>query len=242
MQNPSPTEVAGHPGEALGEALASKSLAERRAVLFATIPRWYSGYAHLIFINVLAGLGVYMLVGRLAQPTPWEWLLVPALFVFANWFEWMVHRGPMHHPTRGLRILYRRHTLEHHAIFTEDDMAIRNHREFYLILFPWWALPSLLVLNLPIPLVLSVMVSPNLGYLFYASTLVYYLVYEWFHTVHHLPPESWIGRRSLVRWVRTHHARHHDLARMTDGNFNVSFPLWDYILGSCLAPRPEVDA
>ncbi len=69
--------------------------------------------------------------------------------------------------------------------------------------------------------------------------LAYYFVYEWFHYVHHLRRDSWLGRRALVGWLRTQHMRHHELARMEKGNFNVSFPLWDWLLGTML---PEFEA
>ncbi len=216
---------------------------DKRNGFLMAIPSWYSGSAHFVLINVLVLAAIRLLIGMLEWPAPWwQWLLVPAFFVFANWFEWWIHRGPMHHSTRFLRLLYQRHTLEHHVIFTKDDMALGSPRDLYYVLFPWWFLPAILVANLPIPIVLGRAVSPNLGYLFYASTLAYYLVYEWFHTLHHLPPASWIGRRGLVAWARAHHARHHDPARMARGNFNVSFPLWDYILGSTLGSTRQPDA
>ena len=207
---------------------------EKRKELMATIPKWYSGHAHFIFINafsmsVIAG-SLYALKG----PTLAEWLLIPALFIFANGFEWWVHRGPMHHRTRSLRLLYQRHTLEHHIIFTDRHMGLSDHRELFFILFPIWFLPLILLINLPVPVLLAVFVSANAGIMFFLSVFAYYLVYEWFHFVHHIPAHTWIGRRSLVAWLRQHHTDHHDLAPMEQGNFNVSFPLWDFLLRSRL--------
>ncbi|MFQ5479280.1 MAG: sterol desaturase family protein [Candidatus Binatia bacterium] len=218
------------------------TMPNKREELFKAVPSWYSGSAHFALINVVASAAMCLFVAKIEHPTPWYWLFVPPFFVFANWFEWWVHRGPMHHPTRFLRELYRRHTLQHHVVFTEHDMAVRNPNELYHILFPWWFLPAILVANLPIPILLGYVFSPDLGRLFVACTLAYYLVYEWFHTLHHLPPESWLGRRAIVGWLRNGHARHHDPARMVMGNFNVSFPLWDYILGSTLEPSPRNEA
>ncbi len=212
---------------------------EKRRELLAAIPRWYSGYAHFVLINVVALLTIRLLLRGIDQATPGLWLFFVGFFVFANGFEWWIHRGPMHHRTRFLGLLYQRHTLEHHVVYTEQSMVIRDASELYYILFPWWFLPAILIANVPVAMVLGRVVSPDLGYLFYACILAYYLVYEWFHTIHHFPPESWIGRRSLVRWVRIHHRRHHDPALMARGNFNVSFPLWDHLLGSCLAPSPS---
>lgn len=66
------------------------------------------------------------------------------------------------------------------------------------------------------------------------SVLACYFVYEWFHFAHHLSENSWLGRRAVVGWLRLHHTRHHELALMAKGNFNVSFPLWDWLLGTML--------
>lgn len=209
-------------------------LERRRRELLARIPSWYSGTAHWLLINlVILGVIAACLVA-LERPAPWEWLFVPGFFVFANAFEWWIHRGPMHHPTRFLYRLYQRHTLEHHVVFADTAMPFRDSRELFYVLFPPLFLPAILVANSPIPLLLSVAISPNLGLLFFGSALAYYLVYEWFHFLHHLPPTSWLGRRSLVGRFRRHHTRHHELARMEKGNFNVSFPLWDWILETML--------
>lgn len=212
------------------------SIEEKRAELLSKIPGWYSGVLHFAAINVVGVAAIRMLFALIDLPAVWFWTFIPAFFVFANAFEWWIHRGPMHHPTRALRLLYQRHTLEHHVVYTERNLAVKDANEFYYILFPVWFLPAIMLANAPIPLLLGLVASPDVGYLFYACVLAYYLVYEWFHMVHHLSPQSWLGRRSAVAWVRAHHARHHDPALMALGNFNVSFPLWDHLLGSCLQP------
>lgn len=206
----------------------------KRREMMARVPARYSGRAHWAFINLTTILGLGVCLAQLEGMLWWHWLFVPGFFVFANAFEWWIHRGPMHHPTRGLRILYERHTLQHHVFYPADDMAFRDPRELFYILFPPLALPALLLVNLPIPLVLGSLVSANLAWLFFASVLAYYFVYEWFHFAHHLSRESWLGRRTLVGWLRRHHTRHHELTLMEKGNFNVSFPLWDWLLGTML--------
>ncbi len=235
--------VAGSTNLRLSGSEAARREAKRQEMM-AGVPDRYSGRVHWALINLTTLLGVGLCLVALERPVWWEWLFVPGFFVFANAFEWWIHRGPMHHPTRGLRILYERHTLQHHVFYPADDMAYRDPRELFYVLFPPLALPVLLVVNLPIPLMLGAFVSENLAWLFYGSVLAYYVVYEWFHYVHHLRRDSWLGRRSLVGWLRTHHTRHHELALMEKGNFNVSFPLWDWLLGTMLPdvgcePRSE---
>ncbi len=57
----------------------------------------------------------------------------------------------------------------------------------------------------------------------------YVVSYEWMHLSYHLPPESFVGRLALVRFMRRHHAIHHDPRIMQKWNFNVSVPLWDVV-------------
>jgi sterol desaturase/sphingolipid hydroxylase (fatty acid hydroxylase superfamily) len=216
------------------EAAVARREARRREMT-DRVPARYSGRAHWAFINLTTALGIGFCLVQVDRGPWWEWLFVPGFFVFANAFEWWIHRGPMHHPTRGMRILYERHTLQHHVFYLADDMEFRNPRELFYIVFPPLALPILLLVNLPIPLMLGRLLSENIAWLFFASVLAYYFVYEWFHFVHHLSRESWLGRRALVGWLRQHHTRHHELERMEQGNFNVSFPLWDWLLGTMLS-------
>jgi hypothetical protein len=212
-------------------------LEDRRAELLAAIPGWYSGVAHFAAINVvgLAVIGAALLL--LDAPTWWYAALVPAFFVFANLFEWWVHKGPLHHPVRGLRSLYERHTRSHHLAFVDDAMAIRSARELRLVLFPPFVFPLLLLMNAPLFALLAVASGLDLALVFLASAVAYYLVYECFHTLHHWPRDGWLGRRALVQRLRAHHEAHHDPRRMIQGNWNVSFPLWDWLLGSTLRDR-----
>ena len=204
---------------------------ERRAEILAKIPPLYSGWLHLVFINATALAAIGIFVWLLEDPSPAQIALVPGAFVFANILEWWVHKGPLHHKTRLLGILYARHTRAHHVVFSDQRMSIQSGRELMLVLFPPYVLPILLIMTAPVAVGLWLL-EPNLCWLFQGSTMAYYLLYEWLHLLHHMPAESWIGRRALVRWLRTPHWRHHDPKVMTKGNFNVSFPLADWLLGS----------
>ncbi len=219
------------------------TLAERRERLQAAIPRLYSGALHLLGINLFGLAAIAACVWQLERPPSAALLaldvaLAPAALVFANAFEWWVHKGPLHRPAPLLGRLYRRHACAHHVMFTDDRMAVANQRELALVLFPPYVFPLLLVLVSPLVGALYLL-RPNLAFLFLAAALGYYLLYEWLHLCHHLPAESWIGRRGWVRALRRHHLRHHDPARMTRGNFNVSFPLTDWLVGSTLGAAEE---
>ncbi len=209
--------------------------AERDGIAARSIPRRYSGWLHVAYFNLLAGCVIGWAISGLAHPTAFELALAPLFLVFANAFEWWIHRGPMHHRVKPLGELFDRHTLTHHAYFSDRDMEIRSARELKLVLFPPFALPFFILLTSPLPIAAGWLISANAARVFFASAIGYYLIYEWLHLFHHLPRESWIGRRAPVAKLRTHHRRHHDPARMTRGNFNVSFPLWDRVRGTILS-------
>ena len=208
----------------------------RRATLLAEVPPWYSGVLHGLWIHLSSGLGIVAALWLLRDPQPWEWALIPAFFALANLVEWGVHKGPLHHPLPGLRRLHRRHAKGHHVFFTAERMELSDPRELSLLLFPPYMVPGLLLLVSPLVLALGAL-RWNLACLFLASALAYYLLYEWLHLLHHLPRDSWWGRRRLAARLSAHHRRHHDPRRMLAGNFNVSFPLSDWLLRTSLAPE-----
>ena len=63
--------------------------------------------------------------------------------------------------------------------------------------------------------------------------------YEVLHLCYHAPKDSFIGRRKIIRILRTHHARHHDPRRMQKYNFNVTVPLFDWIMGTMAPPAQK---
>ncbi len=199
----------------------------------ANIGPGYSGILHWAFTSLgsLAVLGACLL--HLREVAPWEWWAVPLTFLFANLVEYTGHRGPMHHPVRGLRILFQRHAQEHHRFYTHEAMQAESTRDFKMVLFP----PAMLVFFLglhaiPVGTLLWFLVSPNVALLFVAVALGYFLTYEWLHLSYHLREDSWIGRRRLVRVLRRLHRTHHDPARMQTHNFNITFPICDALFGT----------
>jgi fatty acid hydroxylase family protein len=208
---------------------------EFRKAMVAAIPGWYSPWAHLAF-PTLFGLSVVALCLRSIEGLrTWELLLVPLFWVLNNAGEWRVHRDLLHkrHPLGP--ILYERHTPLHHRMYTTEQMAIRDLREFRLVLLPSWGI-VLLAIGVSVPAaVLWLCGLKNVAMLYVAVDLLYTLSYEWLHLSYHLPPESRVGRMRLVRVLRRHHATHHDPRLMQRYNFNVTVPFWDWVRGT-IAP------
>ena len=194
------------------------------------IPRFYSPTFHLLFTFVGGSLALLASLAQLNAVSVAEWMTVPLAFVYANLAEYFGHRYPMHHPVPGLRLVYKRHAGQHHRYFNQDSMPLEDALDLRAVLFP----PLLVIFffggfGLPVWLLLNALISANVAWLFIATGLAYFLNYEVLHLFHHLPPR-WQARMPgwLQRWS-TLHRIHHDPSRMTRCNFNISYPLGDWL-------------
>jgi hypothetical protein len=193
----------------------------------------YSGLLHFAFTSVGSLAVVALALGQVRDLHPVELLTVPVTFLFANYVEYRGHKGPMHRSTRGLGLLFERHTAQHHRFFTDEAMSYESRRDYKMVLFPPVMLLTFLgAIAAPVGGILFLIASRNVAWLYVATAMGYFLSYEWLHFSHHLPERSWIARRHVLRKLRAHHQRHHDPAAMTACNFNITFPICDALFGT----------
>lgn len=223
----------------MSAAPLSEHVAKFRTEYRRTEPgRYYVGWAHFAFTSLGSLSVIAFALSRLSGVRPLEWLAVPASFLLANVAEYFGHRGPMHHRTKGLGLVYRRHTQQHHHFFTHEAMAFESSHDFRMVLFP----PVMLLFFLgaiatPIGALCFALASPNVGWLFVATAMGYFLSYEWLHFCYHLPAEHLLARLPGMARLRRHHTVHHDLRRMGRFNFNITFPLCDWLFGTSWKPE-----
>ena len=197
------------------------------------IPLRYDGRLHLAFTFGVGGLAFVLCLLQLQQVRPLEWLAVPLAWLYANLAEYLGHRFPMHRPFRGLGLIYKRHAGQHHRYFTHEQMPIDGLQDLRAVLFP----PELVVFFFglfatPVWFALAWLFSTNVAWLFVACGLAYFLNYEVLHTAYHLPASHWLARNALVGRLRWLHTIHHDPRRMATRNFNISYPLCDWLFGT----------
>ena len=84
----------------------------------------------------------------------------------------------------------------------------------------------------PVSLEDKFLVSHNAGWLFAAVCVGYFLLYEWLHFTYHLSADGPIGRLPFIAALRRHHRAHHDPKLMGDWNFNITFPIADWVMGT----------
>lgn len=203
----------------------------------------YSGILHFLFTSFTSLAVIGSSVWRVHAVTPLEWLVVPLTFLYANGVEYIGHKGPMHHPMSFLKILFNRHTLQHHRFFTHEATAYETTQDYRMVLFP----PVMIVFFIgfhaaPIGIVLYYLVSSNVALLFAATAIGYFLTYEWLHLSYHLREDSLVGRLPFMKALRQIHTQHHNPALMSSYNFNITFPICDFLFGTRFRSHPVLEA
>lgn len=198
----------------------------------AAIHPRYNPWLHGAFVLLFGVLAIGAFWSSVHQVQPLEWLTVPLTLLFFNFGVYMVHRHLGHHKKRFARMFYARHAGDHHSFFTPGHMTYDGARDWRVILFPAWLI-VLHTLAITLPLWwLFAQVNSNVAGLFGGCMVFGYLTYEVFHACEHLPPQNPLTRLPWIRQMRRLHELHHRRERMQERNFNIVFPLMDYLFGT----------
>lgn len=219
---------------------ASPHREELRQAAVATTPRWYSPWLHLAFPSLVGAAVIAFACAMVDGLRLWQLAVIPAGFVLANLVEWHAHKELLHKRRWFAPALYDQHTPKHHQIYTTDAMEVQDPRELRLVLIPAYGILLILLSSAPMTYLLWRW-SPNVAWLWLATNTGYILAYEWLHLAYHAPKTSFAGRNRWIRKLRRHHAIHHDLQMMQAWNFNVTVPLFDWILGTLVTRRHDDD-
>lgn len=204
---------------------------EFRARYRAGIPRWYSPWAHGGFV-LAYGLACLVMLGRsLHDVRPLEWLVVPMALVLFNLAEYSVHKNLGHFKRRFSALFYKRHTGDHHSFFVEGMMAHETRQDWRVIFFPPWLIVVFSVGAAAAWLLLSPL-NQNAATLFAQSLIGSYLGYEILHACEHLPQTHWVARLPWIGQMHRLHELHHRRDLMHERNFNIVFPLTDWLSGT----------
>lgn len=199
----------------------------------------YNAWLHGGFVFGFGFLAIAFFLRQLQDVQALEWLTIPVALVFFNWGEYSVHQHLGHHKHTLSALFYKRHTGDHHSFFVADRMRYETSRDWRVILFPaWLILVFSFLLAAPAFAVIS-LVNANIAALFSATLLAGYLGYEFFHSCEHLPPEHFLARLPWIRHMRQLHRLHHRRDLMQSRNFNITFPLMDWLYGTLYWETPE---
>jgi hypothetical protein len=184
---------------------------------------------------LLCAIALGLALAIVRAPSALELLTVPLTFLYANWVEYVGHRGPMHRRGRSAiaRDIFQRHGVDHHRFFTDEAMSMDSLRDAKIVLFPPILFGVFFGLGATPPAALLWwLVSRNVAGLFVATATLYFLCYEWLHFSYHLGEGSLVGRLPGLEALRRHHQRHHDPTLAPKANFNITFPICDWLYGT----------
>ncbi|MFL1528731.1 SRPBCC family protein [Pseudomonas sp. O230] len=198
----------------------------------ADIHPLYNPWLHGVFVLLFGLLAIGVFWSTVHQVQPLEWLAVPLTLLFFNFGVYRVHRHLGHHKKSFARMFYARHAGDHHSFFAPGHMTYDSARDWRVILFPAWLIVvHTLVITLPLWWLLE-QFDANVAGLFGGCLVLGYLAYEVFHACEHLPPENPVTRLPWIRQMRRLHELHHRRELMQERNFNIVFPLMDYLFGT----------
>ncbi|MFA5506654.1 MAG: sterol desaturase family protein [Vulcanimicrobiota bacterium] len=157
--------------------------------------------------------------------------LISFLFAFClgSLIEWFVHKDLMH-SVQWMKTPHLRHAVEHHAermapgkYYAKDDELKEYH------LFETSFMPALWILHAPLFFAAYRFFGLASGVGVAMGTAVYVIAYEMLHWYMHCPDEFIFRNSRWFQYLSEHHRLHHNKATI---NYNVVFPLADYLLGT----------
>src|SRR4029453_5836814 len=107
-----------------------------------------------------------------------------------------------------------------------------DHKDWRVTVFPPYALVVFILMSIPMAVVLGLLLSPNVAWLFMGVHTHMYLGSE-FMRFCSPGAESWFARNCpLVNSLRRHHTAHHNARLMMETNMNLTFPIADWLFGT----------
>ena len=152
--------------------------------------------------------------------------------ILLSFIEHQVHRRLMHRSnvlsrrTAGFKHMFEAHALVHHRhyskIFTDEPVGVGEDKEIRLTLrkAPLKAIPFAAIIAL---------VSWQGAAVFVLALCFHHWVWNTIHLEMHKPEQKVFSTWPIYKFLARHHWLHH---RYQDKNFNVVFPLADYVLGT----------
>lgn len=159
-----------------------------------------------------------------------------ASVLLISFFEWWIHRYLMHKDFSRipyLSLLFRNHTYQHHNRFyqTFNNEIDEVGRQFAL---RTEILPNFILMS-PIYLVVY-LVNPWFALVLACTQLFHHITWNVIHNEMHNPSCRFIRWIPGYKFLEFHHWMHH---RYKGKNFNIVFPIFDYIMGTHIKPSEK---
>lgn len=202
-------------------------------------PLTYRYLTKIVFNGgILLAITIYFLL-KVNAPSIYEFITFPVMFIFGSFTVWMVHKFPLHNRFSFFPYPYKKHTVEHHSLYTYHDCNIKNFKEIPYIMFGVLDVIGFALFFVPAIYYFSlIFFSTNVTSMIVASSSAYFIIYELFHTISHLPKDHKILKIRYFKFMWNHHRIHHHPRVMNSSNFNIVLPLFDILFGTIKKDLP----
>lgn len=149
-----------------------------------------------------------------------------------SFIEWFIHRYIMHNDTISTTIYYnhaRLHHREYFKVFNHETDKAGKQLNIKL------DIGNALLIGLPIFLFFYYF-SPMFCFTFICVLIIHHLIWNIIHDEMHNPQYNWRRFIPGYLFLEQYHWLHH---KYTGKNYNVVFPICDYIFGTNIKPTEK---
>lgn len=195
--------------------------------------RWYALLSLVVLVGIISALFMSMGVFGVRHL-----ILLPIFFLVANGIEYFLHRYPMHRRMPGLTRLYE-HVTIHHNFYADEKFYFEDPRDYYAAILPPYIFVGLSVLIAICSSVVYFLFGRDDALFFALVAYGYYLLYEILHFSYHAGDTSFVRAMPWIKGLARRHIEHHQVKKMAHYNFNITFPIFDKLMGTELKGEPE---
>ncbi|MCO1334459.1 sterol desaturase family protein [Microbulbifer sp. OS29] len=193
----------------------------------------YNGWLHLVNVLVISLTVAIYCILQIRGLKGSELLVIPLGILAYNFVEYVSHRWVGHKKLQLTKLFYKRHTGDHHSFFSAPLLSFESPRDWRIVLFPIYLTAFIAFFLAPLcGFFLTWVVSGNMGYIMTATMILNHLAFELLHVGYHEPKEHWFHKVPVFRELAHLHRIHHHRGLMKAYNFNLTFPLFDILLGT----------
>lgn len=166
--------------------------------------------------------------------------VLSSIFV-ASIIEGLLHQFVLHTAQRKalfgvLYSAFRAHAIEHHPAYRDKNYHRPAPADEKRISLEWYTLPLVLIVTSPLTWLAWKYFGIVCGIAVPVTLSGYYFLYETLHWLMHFPLKSgrprWFQRIAPIRWYFEWFNKRHFIHHLVDDrNFNVVFPIYDWLTG-----------
>ncbi len=188
--------------------------------------RWYALINLFLLLSIMIGLAL-----SIQHYDVIFWVSLPAYFLIVNGVEYWLHRYPMHRKMTGMLIVYE-HVTIHHNFYANEHFFFEEPADFYAAILPHYIFIGLTLVITILGGAVGLLFGADRGLAFAFVAYAYYLIYELLHFSYHTPQSSFVKRIPFLARLSRMHIQHHQTKLMAHYNFNITFPIFDVLLGT----------